>query len=512
MTQAGDWRTQPRGLGELLTLQANAEPDRPALTFEGETLTRSELDRRANRMARALQQLGVVQDDFVSIVLPNGFMHHIVAFAIWKLGATPLPLAAKLPDIELRAIVELAKPKLIIGPDPARLPGFNVIPQVTPDPTLSDAPLPEKIAKAWKAITSGGSTGRPKVIVDAGESRSVVIQEDRLLKIEPDDVVLHPAPIYHNATFAQTNWGLAWGAHVIEVAKFDALEWLKLVERYKVRWAYLVPTMMSRIWNLPDEEKAKYDLSSLRVVMHMAAPCPAWLKQAWIKWLGPQKIWEVYAGTEGLGGTLLSGQEWLDHPGTVGKPRGVTKIFDEDGKEVPTGVVGEIFFKTPGGPGSTYRYIGAEMRQRDGWETLGDMGRLDEDGYLYLADRRTDMIVTGGANVFPAEIESALEAHPAVATSAVIGLPHADFGRVPHAIISLRPGAAAPTAASLEAFLAERLARYKLPYTFEISQEPLRDDAGKMRRSALRDEREARAAAGETFLPLRASQRAGAGA
>jgi len=507
MSEAGDWRLEPHGLGELLSLQAKAEPERPALTYDGETLTRGELDRRANRMARALAALGVEPDDFVSIVLPNGFMHHILAFAIWKLGATPLPLAAKLPDIELRAIVELAKPKLVVGPDPARLPGFKVIPQITPDPGLSDAPLPEKIAKAWKAITSGGSTGRPKVIVDAGPSTSVVIQPDRLLKIEPDDVMLHPAPIYHNATFAQTNWGLCWGAHVIEVGKFDALEWLKLVERYKVRWAYLVPTMMSRIWNLPAEEKAKYDLSSLRVVIHMAAPCPPWLKQAWIDWLGPERIWEVYAGTEALGGTLLSGQEWLDHPGTVGKPRGETKILGEDGVELPVGEVGEIFFRTPGGPGSTYRYIGAEMRQKNGWETLGDMGRLDAEGYLYLADRRTDMIVTGGANVFPAEIESALEAHPAVATSAVVGLPHADFGRVPHAIISLRPGAQPPTADSLEAFLAERLARYKLPYTFEISDEPLRDDAGKMRRTALRDEREVRAAAGETFLPLRASQR-----
>ncbi len=509
MAEAGDWRNEPHGLGALLSFQADAEPDRPALTFEGETLTRREIDRRANRMARALAELGVEENDFVSVVLPNGFMHHVVTFAIWKLGATPVPLAAKLPDIELRAIVDLARPKLVIGPDPARLPGHRVVSEIIPDPALSDAPLPEKIATSWKAITSGGSTGRPKLIVDAGPAANLGGNPNLVLKVEADDVMLHPAPIYHNATFAQTNWGLCWGAHVIEVAKFDALEWLQLVERYKVRWAYLVPTMMSRIWALPEAQRNGYDLSSLRVVMHMAAPCPPWLKQVWIDWMGPEKIWEVYAGTEGVGGTLLSGAEWLARPGTVGKPINPVRVLDEEGRDCPLGEIGEIYFRPPNGAGSTYRYIGAEMRQREGWETLGDMGRLDAEGYLYLADRRTDMIVTGGANVYPAEIESALEEHPAVATSAVVSLPHADFGRVPHAIISLRPGAETPSADSLEAFLAERLARYKLPYTFEISETPLRDDAGKMRRSALRDEREARATAGETFLPLRARQRAG---
>ncbi|MDB5445556.1 MAG: AMP-dependent synthetase and ligase [Phenylobacterium sp.] len=502
----------PRGLGHCLTLQAERDPDRPALTFEGETLTRAELDRQANRMARALAAEGVGQDDLVGIFLPNGFAHHVVTFAIWKLGASPLPLPSKLPDAELSAMVELARPKLVVGAAAGRLPGVRTLPaEFRPDPALSDAPLPEKIARSWKAIGSGGSTGRPKIIVDGAPAVTDPDNPSPLLQIGVEDVLLHPAPIYHNAPFAQTNWALCWGGHVIEVAKFDAREWLRLVEAYKVRWAYLVPTMMSRIWALPEEERNRHDLSSLRVVMHMAAPCPAWLKQAWIDWLGGERIYEVYAGTESIGGTLIRGDEWLAHPGSVGRPTREVKIIGEDGQACAVGEVGEIWFAPPAEGERQFQYIGAEKREREGWRSLGDMGSLDADGYLYLADRRTDMIVSGGANIYPAEIESALEAHPAIASSTVVGLPHPDFGRVPHAIVELRPGASLD-AADLEAFLAAQLARYKLPHTFEISDEPLRDDAGKVRRSAWRDACEARLAAGQLFAPLRARDRVKEGA
>jgi bile acid-coenzyme A ligase len=502
----------PRGLGWLLSHQAARDPDRPALTFEDVTLSRAELDALANRMARALEREGVEQDDMVALVLPNGVAHHVFSFALWKLGATPLPLSAKTPDLELRAVVELAKPRLVIGVAPDRVPGAATLPaDYQPDPALSDAPHPEKIARHWKAIGSGGSTGRPKIIVDAGPSAAFADQTSPILGIDVDDVMLHPAPMYHNATFAQTNWGLCWGAHVIEAAKFDALEWLKQVEKHRVRWAYLVPTMMSRIWSLPAEQRDAFDLSSLRVVIHMAAPCPAWLKQAWIDWLGPERIWEVYAGTEAVGGTLIKGDEWLTHPGSVGKPLGELRIFDEDGQPCPAGEIGEIYFRPAGGAGSTYRYLGAERKERDGWESLGDMGSVDANGYLYLADRRTDMIVSGGANIYPAEIEAALEAHPAVASCGVVGLPHPDFGRVPHAIIELAAGRGTPSAGELDAFLSDRLARYKLPYTFEISPAPLRNDAGKMRRTALRDDCETRLAAGERFLPLRRREAAAGG-
>jgi bile acid-coenzyme A ligase len=256
-----------------------------------------------------------------------------------------------------------------------------------------------------------------------------------------------------------------------------------------------VPTMMQRIWRLPEAVRRRYDVSSLARVMSTGAPSPAWLKRAWIEWLGPEKIFEAYGGTERSGGTLISGTDWLAHPGSVGKPTLGRKIRIQraDGRECSPREVGEVFMMPPGGRGTTYRYIGAEpIAAADGWETLGDMGYVDEDGFLYLVERKSDMLLVGGANVYPAEIEAALDAHPAVRSSAVIGLPDDDLGQRVHAIVD----ATAPvTEAELRAHLERHLVAYKIPRSFELVSEPLRDDAGKLRRSALRDERVARRSA-----------------
>ncbi|MDB5452363.1 MAG: AMP-dependent synthetase and ligase [Caulobacteraceae bacterium] len=492
-----------RPIGALLSDLAQHDPDHPALSVGDRTYTRGELDRAANRMARALQQLGVGQNDFVAIVLPTSFAHHVFSFAAWKLGAGPAPLPPKAPVAELQAMIELLGPRLVVGVAQEHLPGVTAIPaDFQPDPGLSDAPLPDAVAKNWKASVSGGSTGRPKVIV--GETPSLLDPRKRMavLRINLDDVILQPAPLYHNAPFCQTNWTICWGGHAVEMVKFDATEWLRLVEKHRVRWAYLVPTMMNRIWALPEEVRNSFDLSSLEVVMHMAAPCPPWLKAAWIDWLGPKTIWEVYAGTEGVGAAVISGEEWLTHRGSVGKPMPEARILDEEGEPLPPGEIGEIFFNNPGA-GAHFSYIGADMRRRGDWQSYGDMGYLDADGYLYLADRRTDMIVSGGANIYPAEVEGALEQHPAVAAAVVIGVPDPDLGSRGHAVVELRPGLAVPSAGELEAHVAERLARYKLPYTYELVSEPLKDDAGKVRRSAVRQARLARIEAGEVFQPLK---------
>jgi len=261
---------------------------------------------------------------------------------------------------------------------------------------------------------------------------------------------------------------------------------LALIEQHRVDWMYAVPTMMQRIWKLPDADRHHHDLSSLNVVFHLAAPCPDWLKREWITWLGPEKIWELYAGTEAQSATVIKGDEWLEHPGSVGRPIvGEMKILDEDGNECPRGVQGEVFMRPPDGV-TTYRYIGAEAKARDGWESLGDMGWMDDDGYLYLGDRAADMILSGGSNIYPAEIEAALDAHEAVGSSCVIGLPDDDLGNRIHAIVQ----ATSPvTDDELRAHLTDRLVRYKIPRTFEYVDEPLRDDAGKVRRSALRADR-----------------------
>ncbi|MEY4229067.1 MAG: bile acid-coenzyme ligase, partial [Actinomycetota bacterium] len=296
-----------------------------------------------------------------------------------------------------------------------------------------------------------------------------------------------PGPMYHNAPFSYSSRGLANGNHVVTMSRFDAEKTMQGIQEHKADWMLLVPTMMLRMWRVADRES--YDMSSLRVIWHMAAPCPMWLKEAWIEWLGGERIFELYAGTEAQAVTIIRGDEWLAHRGSVGRcVTGEMKVLDENGEQVEPGTVGEIYMRPPAGR-ETYKYIGAEPKKSsDGWESLGDMGYMDADGYVYLSDRLSDMILSGGANIYPAEIEAAMEEHPAISSSAAIGLPDEDLGSKVHGLIYLAPGATVDLD-DLRAFLAERLVRYKIPRTFEIMSESLRDDAGKVRRSALRAER-----------------------
>ena len=225
----------------------------------------------------------------------------------------------------------------------------------------------------------------------------------------------------------------------------------------------------------------------MKVVFHMAAPCPAWLKEAWVNWLGPERIFELYGATEQQSLTVISGVEWMQHRGSVGRPvTGEIKILDASGQPLPAGEVGEIWMRRSDGAEPTYRYVGAEARELGGWESVGDLGWMDSDGYVYISDRRSDLILSGGANIYPAEVEAALEEHPAVRTSAVIGLPDDDLGQRVHAIIQT---AEPVTDQTLLDHLAKRLVQYKLPRSFEFVDEPLRDDAGKVHRSALREHR-----------------------
>jgi len=471
-------------MGQVIGLLAQEAPERPAITHEGRTINRLELERRTNRLARAYAELGVGQDDLVTIALPNGIPFYEACAAIWKLGATPQPVSAVLPDRERQAIVELADPPLVVGVAPGTHGDRPAVPAGwEPDPALSDEPLPARTPRWWKAPTSGGSTGRPKIIV--AEQAGLADPAEPPFLMQRDGTQLVPGPLYHNGPFAFSTRGLLSGNHIVVMTRFDPGLTLELIERHGVDWVLLVPTMMHRIWRLPDEERLSRDMSSLRVVLHLAAPCPPWLKEAWIGWLGPERVHELYAGTEAQGATWITGQEWLEHRGSVGRPsRGSQmRILDPDGRDLPPGEVGEVFMR-PAAP--TYHYIGAEARERDGWESLGDMGWMDEDGYLYLADRRADLILSGGANVYPAEVEAALEEHPQVRSCAVVGLPDEDLGQRVHAVVQLDGPV---TDDELGRHLAERLVRYKIPRTFERVDEPVRDDAGKVRRSAWREDR-----------------------
>ncbi len=479
--------TPPRevAIGTAVRLNAEAYPDRPAITCGDETITRGELERRTNRLARAYEELGVGQDDLVTIALPNSIEFLEASIAAWKLGATPQPVSSRLPRGELDAIVELANPPIVVGvEEPSGRRGVPV--GFVPDPALSDEPLDERIAASWKAPTSGGSTGRPKLIL-SGTRGVTQLGTGGAFSVPVESVVLIPGPLYHNAPFMFGAIGVFRGSHVVVMPRFDAAQCLELVERHRVEWTFVVPTMMSRVMRLPEGERPARDVSSLETVWHGAAPCPPWVKEAWIEWLGPDVIWELYAGTEGQGLCVIQGGDWLKHRGSVGRPvYGKMKVVSPDGVELPTGETGEIYMLPPDRENPTYRYIGAEAKVVDGWESIGDMGWMDDEGYVYIADRRTDLILAGGANIYPAEIEAALDEHPLVVSSAVIGLPDEDLGQVVHAIVQPRGDLSVET---LNEFLSERLVRYKIPRSYEFIDEPLRDDAGKVRRSQLRDER-----------------------
>jgi len=464
------------------------DPERAAVTCGDETLTREQLDRESNRLARAYEEFGVGLDDLVTIALPNSVAFVVACIATWKCGATPQPVSYHLPDHELGQIVELADPKLIVGVAEPQSFGRPFLPpgyELPPD--VPDAALPERTASAWKAPTSGGSTGRPKLIVATRpatlDERGAVAQGQRR-----DSVICVPGPMYHNGPFACALRGLTIGNHLILTPRFDPEDTLRLIEKHRVDWILLVPTMMNRIWRLPEAVRTAYDLSSLRYVLHFGAPTPTWLKEAWIEWLGADRIFELFGPTEAQGATAINGHEWLTHRGSVGRPipSCEVKVFAADGGEAPTGEVGEIFMRTISGE-RNYRYIGAEAETLPGgWETVGDLGWVDEEGFLYFADRRTDMIVSGGANVYPAEIEAALESLSSVKDSAVIGLPDDDLGQRVHAIVQVDGDV---TDDDLREHLAGHLVRYKIPRTFERATESLRDEGGKVRRSQLRAER-----------------------
>lgn len=474
--------------GAALGWLAAEEPARLAAICGTDAITRAELERRSNRLARAYRELGVRADTRVTIALPNSLEFLVSCMAAWKLGASPQPISARLPLKEREAIVALSEPALVVGVAAAEYPRFASVPAgFVPSAALEDAPLPDLVPASVRTMTSGGSTGRPKLIVDLTPALVDPSLAENFMRVR--GTALAPGPLHHAGPFIVAWQCILSGGTLVLMERFDPEQALALVARHRVDWVLFVPTMMQRIAKLPDEVRKAYDVSSLRRVMCSGAPSPSWLKRFWIEWLGPERIYEAYGGTERIAGTVIDGVEWLEHPGSVGKPPPgrMLKALRPDGTPCAPGEAGEIYMKPASGQGSTYRYIGASAEATpDGWETLGDIGWFDADGYLYLADRKSDMILVGASNVYPAEVEAAIDSHPRVRTSAVIGLPDEDLGSRVHAIVDAPGGI---DEAELRAHLAERLVHDKIPRSFEWVGEPLRDDAGKLRRSALREAR-----------------------
>jgi bile acid-coenzyme A ligase len=481
-------------IGTQISALAELAPDEPAVSCAGRTITRAELDRSTNRLARAYAERGVGVGDYVTIVLPNSVEWVQAAVACWKLGAVPQPLSARLPVAELQGLLNLRPPALLVGRDHPEIP--SVPAGFTPDLALSDATLPEAVSPVWKAMGSGGSTGRPKLIESGGPhfGSRIPAAIGYPLGAQEGDTTFVPVPLSHNTGFTTATIALLMRHHLVLMSRFDPHQFLRLITDHRVTFVVTVPTIMQRTLPVYQADPGAYDLSTIRRFWHLGAPCPPTIKQAWVDLLGPEKLWELYGGTELQALTFISGDQWLSHPGSVGVVvSGEMKVLDDDGNPCQPGVIGEIYMRPSPGSAPTYRYVGATAKSHDGWDSLGDLGYFDADGFLYLSDRRVDMFTVGGRNVYPAEIENALSAHPEVLSCLVVGVPDpnaGDLGQVPYAVVHTAEGATLD-AAGVQEFLRERIAAYKVPPTpnfIEFVDTPLRDDAGKARRSAVRAE------------------------
>lgn len=479
-------------VGAAVDFWAERDADAVWLIEGGREVSRGDLAETGNRIARFLRQSGVGPGSLVTVALPNGIEFVQAVVGIWKAGGTPQLVSSRMPKPERDAIVELADPPVVFGVDEGAYPGRQCLPsgwtarQPAPGGAQDRAASPPEagypVPVAFHAPCSGGSTGRPKIIV-SGRSGQIDPLSPPALGMTVEGCQLIAGPLYHNGPFGYGMSAMLTGNRMVIMARFDAAEAVRLIERHRVDWVPLVPTMMQRIIRLPADVLERADLSSLNAIMHFGSVCPPWLKQAWIDLVGPDRVLEIYGGAEGQAVTVITGREWLEHPGSVGRSHaGRFRVLDDDGNELPPGKVGELFMMPDAGPGTTYRYIGAEPKARRGWESLGDMGYIDADGWVYLADRRKDLIVSGGANVYPAEVEGVLDSHPAVIASAVVGEPDSDLGEKVHAFVQLEGPVASE---ELTEWVARHLARYKVPRAVTVVDGPLRDEAGKVRRSAL---------------------------
>jgi len=487
-------------VGAAVRLQAQRAPDRAALVFAPRsghrvTVTYAEFEALTNRVAHCLAKRGVGGSSTVVVGLPNSAEFLAAVFGAWKVGAMTLPVRYDVPAPEREAILGLVQPTAVIANwTDAERDTVSAAGLMASQARETDAAPRDVTPCPGKAIGSGGSTGRPKIIIDPRPLRldpDAPLAEDvvEAIGFDRSHVQLVAAGLYHNAPFSLATMGLTYGQTIVLMERFDAEQLLDLIAEHRVQAMFLAPTMMQRV--LRSTGVAHADLSSLQSVYHAGAVCPAWVKRGWIDLIGATKVREVFGATEAIGETWIRGDEWLQHPGSVGKPRTCeVKILDEGGKELPAGQVGQIWAKRrDGGTPSGYRGAAPLSATADGFLTVGDMGWLDADGYLFIADRRIDMIISGGANVFPAEVEGALTEHPAVGDVAVIGLPDEEWGRRVHAVIELRPGFAAPPKGELDRFCRERLTAYKAPKTWEFVSELPRNGAGKIRRSELAADR-----------------------
>jgi fatty-acyl-CoA synthase len=497
---------------------ARLSPDKPAVIVAypdgAAVMTYAELDDRSVRFARLLREHGLRPWGHVAVLMENRPEVFEVAWAAQRsglyltminthlspdearyvladCGAEALVVSARLGDLA-SALCEGAPQvgaRWVVGGPLTGYEDFrDALHAVAPEPL-------EDECEGEVMLYSSGTTGRPKGVkrpVSLGPPGSYFRIRDLVttLGYRRDTVYLSPAPLHHAAPLGFTTAVHRLGGTVVVMPRFDARRCLELIERYRVTEAQFVPTMFFRLLRLPEDVQNSYDLSSLRGVVHAAAPCPVPVKRSMIEWWGPI-VWEYYSGTEGNGRTCVGPQEWLARPGTVGRPvTGRLHIVGEDGQEMAPGETGTVYFES----GRTFEYHNDPVKTAGshndrGWSTLGDVGHVDEDGYLYLTDRASHMIISGGVNIYPQETENVLLAHPAVTDAAVFGVPDPEMGERVLAVVELvEPDMAGDDLAEeLIGFCRDRLAHYKCPRNIDFTTAMPRQENGKLYKRLLKE-------------------------
>jgi bile acid-coenzyme A ligase len=466
--------------------RAEATPDQVAyvhLATAGTdvALTWEQLHRRSSQVAAAFAARGVGHGDRVGLGIRNSPELVFSVLATWKLGAVPIPVRWDVPDWELERLRAVIDPAVYVSPD-----DLAWIRETGDDPVPA---LPDLVSPNSHGICSSGSTGTPKVILSQGPAEfgplSGLPIASAFMEVARPQRILVLAPMYHINAFATLTSMLA-GDRLFVLERFDAARAVDAIEAHRLTTFTATPTMLQRIADLPGI--AERDLSSIAWILQGAAPMPPSLVHRWASLIGAEKIIMAYGASEGLGLTVLTGTEWLEHQGSVGTgfQEAEVRILDDAGHDVPTGEIGHIFVRSPTYVGATYLGEAPQLHMtEDGFGTVGDMGYLDEDGYLYLVDRRVDLIITGGANVFPAEVEAALIDHPKVADVVVVGLKSKDWGRRVHAIIEPADPDDPITLDQARDYVKSRLSPYKVPKTIEIVDAIPRSEAMKVNRGRL---------------------------
>jgi long-chain acyl-CoA synthetase len=504
---------------------ARRDPAKLALVDpEGREWSRGELLAYCNRITHGLRARGLTRGDAVAVCLPNCAEFYAIYLACLQSGLYMVPINWHLAGPEIAHIVSDSGAKVFIGhervsdvcrtavqeidfPKDARfalgrVEGFRPFAELTAGQPDS---LPEQRSAGTVMNYTSGTTGKPKGVrrplappeVEPdliAQMMSVVWQ---MFGVAPEDGNVHicGSPLYHTAVLVYSGNALHLGHAVVLMDRWDAEEMLRLIEKHRVTTSHMVPTQFHRLLLLPEAVRRRYDVSSTRCMIHAAAPCPPDVKRRMLEWWG-DSIYEYYAATEG-GGTIVRPEEWLRFPGTVGRPwpGADVKILDDEGHPLPTGQQGTVYMKL--GDTGRFEYKGDEQKTKKNrvqlgdalYFTVGDVGYLNEEGYLFLCDRKIDMIISGGANIYPAEIENVLLTHPKVGDVAVFGIPHPEWGEEVKAVVEPAPGAVAGDALSEEllAFCRERLAKFKLPKSIDYTTEMPRDPNGKLYKRRLRD-------------------------